>query len=196
MTEVFVSTDDVKVIGGIANVNVEVDFGPKGDRRNLFLVGRGDPDTTIPSSTVLQDLDIYMNILTGDRNYLMIYQFQDINGTKEWVETSKLITDKFSVNKTVSFTNGKATDSVDFKISSIVPTSLISGLTETDFNVQCTFSNPANPVAHSIAVKPIAIESSTGSLNLPIDINAVEFSGSAWTGLSGTHIVHFLITVV
>ena len=196
MTEVFVSTDDVKVIGGIANVNVEVDFGPKGDRGNLFLVGRGDPDTTISSSMVLQDLDIYMNILTGDRNYLMIYQFQDINGTKEWVETSKLITDKFSVNKTVSFTNGKATDSVDFKISSIVPTSLISGLTETDFNVQCTFSNPANPVAHSIAVKPIAIESSTGSLNLPIDINAVEFSGSAWTGLSGTHIVHFLITVV
>lgn len=196
MTEVFVSTDDVKVIGGIANVNVEVDFGPKGDRGNLFLVGQGDPDTTISSSTVLQDLDIYMNVLTGDPNYLMIYQFQDINGTKEWVETSKLITDKFSVNKTVSFTNGKATDSVDFKISSIVPTSLISGLTETDFNVQCTFSNPANPVAHSIAVKPIAIESSTGSLNLPIDINAVEFSGSAWTGLSGTHIVHFLITVV
>jgi len=195
MTEVFVSTDDVKVIGGTANVNVEVDFGPQGDRGNLFLVGYGDPNTIIHSTT-LQVLDLYINVRTTDDDYLVIYQLQNINGTDTWVETSKLITDKFSVNRTVSFTAGAATDSIDFKISNIVPLSLLSGLTESNFNIQCTFSNPTKPIAHSIVVRPITVQAATGDIILPVGINAAEFSGSAWSPISGTHVVHFLITVV
>lgn len=195
MTEVFVSTDDVKVIGGTANVNVEVDFGPQGDRGNLFLVGYGDPNT-ITHSTTLQVLDLYINVRTTDDDYLVIYQLQNINGTDTWVETSKLITDKFSVNRTVSFTAGAATDSIDFKISNIVPLSLLSGLTESNFNIQCTFSNQTKPIAHSIVVRPITVQAATGDIILPVGINAAEFSGSAWSPISGTHVVHFLITVV
>jgi hypothetical protein len=195
MTEVFVSTDDVKVIGGTANVNVEVDFGPQGDRGNLFLVGYGDPNT-ITHSTIVQVLDLYINVRTTDDDYLVIYQLQNINGTDTWVETSKLITDKFSVNRTVSFTAGAATDSIDFKISNIVPLSLLSGLTESNFNIQCTFSNPTKPIAHSIVVRPITVQAATGDIILPVGINAAEFSGSAWSPISGTHVVHFLITVV
>jgi len=195
MTEVFVSTDDVKVIGGTANVNVEVDFGPQGDRGNLFLVGYGDPNT-ITHSTTVQALDLYINVRTTDEDYLVIYQLQNVNGIDTWIETSKLMTDKFSVNRTVSFTAGVATDNIDFKISNIVPLSLLSGLTESNFNIQCTFSNPTKPVAHSIVVKPITIQPATGDIILPVSINAAEFSGSAWTAISGTHVVHFLITVV
>jgi hypothetical protein len=195
MTEVFVSTDDVKVIGGTANVNVEVDFGSQGDRGNIFLFGYGHPDAVIIKNTV-QVLDIYINILTTDSQYLMMYQLIDINGINTWVEISKLMVDKFSVNRTVSFTNGLTTDNIEFKVSNIVPTSLISGLEASNFNIQCTFSNPTKPVAHSVVVKPITIQSSTGDIILPVSINAAEFSGSAWAGLSGTHVVHFLITVV
>jgi hypothetical protein len=195
MTEVFVSTDDVKVIGGTANVNVEVDFGSQGERGNLFLFGYGHPDDQTNPENV-QVLDIYINILTTDSKYLMIYQLMQVNDVLTWVEISKLMVDKYSANKNVSFTNGVATESIDFKISNIVPTSLISGLTASQFNIQCTFSNPTKPVAHSIVVKPITIESATGDIILPVGINAAEFSGSAWTGLSGTHVVHFLITVV
>ena len=195
MTEVFVSTEDVKVIGGTSNVNVEVDFGPQGERGNLFLVGYGDPNT-ITHSTTLQDLDLYLNIQTTDSDYLMIYQLQSVNGTSQWVETSKLTTDKFSTIRNVAFSDGVATENIDFKISNIVPTSLLSGLSESNFNIQCTFSNATNPVAHSIVVKPITVEPVTGDIILPVGINAAEFSGNSWTGSSGTHIVHFLITVV
>lgn len=195
MTEVFVSTDDVKVIGGTANVNVEVDFGAQGDRGNLFLVGYGDPNT-ITHTTDLQVLDLYINVRTTDEDYLVIYQLQNVNGINTWIETSKLMTDKFSVNRTVSFTSGVATDNIDFKISNIVPLSLLSGLTESNFNIQCTFSNPTKPIAHSIVVKPITIQPATGDIILPVSINAAEFSGSTWTSISGTHVVHFLITVV
>lgn len=195
MTEVFVSTDDVKVIGGTANVNVELDFGPQGDRGNLFLVGYGDPNT-VTHTTDLQTLDLYINVRTTDEDYLVVYQLQNVNGTNTWVDTGKLITDKFSVNRNVSFTDGSATDNINFKVSNIVPLSLVSGLTETDFNIQCTFSNPTNPIAHSIVVKPITVQAGTGDLILPVSINAAEFSEGAWSAISGTHVVHFLITVV
>ena len=195
MTEIFVSTDDVKVIGGTANVNVEVDFGPQGDRGSLFLVGYGDPNT-IDHGVTLQTLDIYINVRSTDSDYLVIYQLKNIAGIDTWEEAGKLMTDKFSAIRNISFLDGKATSNVEFKVSNIVPMSLVSGLTELNFNIQCTFQNPENPVAHSIIVKPITIQASTGDILLPIDINAAEFSGGDWSGISGTHIVHFLITVV
>jgi hypothetical protein len=195
MTEVFVSTDDIKVIGGTSNVNVSLDFGPQGDRGSVFLVGLGNPND-FPPSLPLQALDVYLNVKSTDSDYLMLYQFQDQNGVTQWIETSKLITDKHSVIRNVLFSNGVANDSVDFRVINIVPTSLLGSLTESSFNIQATFSNPTKPIAHSIVVKPITLQAGTGDVILPISINAAEFSGSEWSPINGTHIVHFLITVV
>lgn len=195
MTNIFVSSDDVKVIGGTANVNVEVDFGPQGDRGNLFLVGYGNPNT-VSHSVTLQLLDLYINVQATDEDYLVMYQYQNVSGINTWVETATLMTDKFSVIRQVSFTSGVTTNEVDFKISNIAPLSLVGGLTAENFNVQCTFSDPTNPIAHSITVKPLAIQAGTGDQILPVDINAVEFSGGSWVGLNRTVYIHFLITVV
>jgi hypothetical protein len=195
MTNIFVSSDDVKVIGGTANVNVEVDFGPQGDRGNLFLVGYGHPNT-VSHSVTLQLLDLYINVQATDEDYLVMYQYQNVSGINTWVETATLMTDKFSVIKQVAFTNGVTTSEVDFKISNIAPLSLVGGLTAENFNVQCTFSDPTNPIAHSITVKPLAIQAGTGDQILPVDINAVEFSEGSWVGLNRTVYIHFLITVV
>jgi hypothetical protein len=195
VTNIFVSSDDVKVIGGVSNVNVEVDFGPQGDRGNLFLVGYGNPNT-ISHSVTLQLLDIYINVQATDDDYLVMYQYQNVSGTNTWVETATLMTDKFSVIRQVEFTNGKTTSEVDFKVSNIAPLSLVGGLTAENFNIQCTFSDPANPIAHSITVKPLEFQAGTGDQILPVDINAVEFSGESWVGLNRTVYIHFLITVV
>jgi hypothetical protein len=195
MTNIFVSSDETKVIGGTANVNVEVDFGPQGDRGNLFLVGYGNPNT-VSHSVTLQLLDLYINVQATDEDYLVMYQYQNVSGINTWVETATLMTDKFSVIRQVAFTSGVTTNEVDFKISNIAPLSLIGGLTAENFNVQCTFSDPANPIAHSITVKPLAIQAGTGDQILPVDINAVEFSGGSWVGLNRTVYIHFLIMVV
>ena len=195
MTNIFVSSDDVKVIGGTANVNVEVDFGPQGDRGNLFLVGYGNPNT-VSHSVTLQLLDLYINVQATDEDYLVMYQYQSVSGVNTWVETATLMTDKFSVIREVAFTNGTTTSEVDFKISNIAPLSLIGGLTAENFNIQCTFSDPENPIAHSITVKPLAFQAGTGDQILPVDINAVEFSEGSWVGLNRTVYIHFLITVV
>jgi hypothetical protein len=195
MTSVFVSSDDVKVIGGTANVNVEVDFGPQGERGNLFLVGYGDPNT-VSHSVTLQLLDFYINVQATDEDYMVLYQYVSVSGVNTWVPTGTLLTDKFSVIRQVGFVNGKTTSEVDFKVSNIAPSSLIGGLTAENFNVQCTFSDPENPIAHSITIKPLEFQAGTGDLVLPVDINAVEYSEGSWIGLNRTVYVHFLITVV
>jgi hypothetical protein len=195
MTNIFVSPSDVKVIGGTSTVNVEVDFGPQGSRGNLFLVGYGNPNTISHSST-LQLLDLYINVQATDEDYLVMYQYQNVSGVNTWVETATLITDKFSVIRQVAFTNGKTTSPVDFRVSNIAPLSLVGGLTAQNFNVQCTFADPENPIAHSITVKPLAVQSGTGDQVLPVDINAVEFSEGSWVNLNRTVSIHFLITVV
>lgn len=194
MTDVFVSTDDVKVIGGTDTVNVEVDFGPQGDRGNLFLVGYGHPNNA--NLTDIQTLDIYINIEPTDEDYLNLYQYVDQSGTKTWIVVGPLTTDKFSSIRNVTFVDGQASSNIEFKVSNIVPAGLIGALTASSFNIQCTFQNSENPVAHSIIINPITVQVATGDVILPVGINAAEFSGSAWAGLSGTHIVHFLITVV
>jgi hypothetical protein len=195
MTNVFVSSDDVKVIGGTANVNVEVDFGPQGDRGGIFLVGNGNPNA-VSHSVTLQLLDLYINVQATDEDYMVLYQYVNQSGVNTWVSTGTLLKDKFSAIRSVAFTDGKTASEVDFRVSNIAPQSLVGGLTAEDFNVQCTFSDPENPIAHSITIKPLAFEAGTGDLKLPVDINAVEFSDGSWVGLNRTVFVHFLITVV
>jgi hypothetical protein len=195
MTNIFVSSDDVKVIGGTANVNVEVDFGPQGDRGGIFLVGNGNPNT-VSHSITLQLLDLYINVQATDDDYMGLYQYVNVSGVNTWVLTGTLIKDKFSVVRNVAFTDGKTTSEVDFRVSNIAPQSLVGGLTAANFNVQCTFSDPENPIAHSIVIKPLAFEAGTGDQILPVDINAVEFSEGSWVSLNKTVSIHFLITVV
>jgi hypothetical protein len=195
MTSIFVSSDDVKVIGGTANVNVEVDFGPQGDRGGIFLVGNGNPNT-VSHSIPLQFLDLYINVQATDDDYMGLYQYVNVSGVNTWVLTGPLIKDKFSVIRNVAFADGQTTSEVDFRVSSIAPQSLVGGLTAENFNVQCTFSDPENPIAHSITIKPLAFEAGTGDLILPVDINAVEFSEGSWVNLNRTVSIHFLITVV
>jgi hypothetical protein len=195
MTNIFVSSDDVKVIGGTANVNVEVDFGPQGDRGGIFLVGNGNPNT-VSHSVTLQLLDLYINVQATDEDYMVLYQYVNVSGVNTWVSTGTLLKDKFSVIRNVAFVDGNTTSEVDFRVSNIAPQSIVGGLTSENFNVQCTFSDPENPIAHSITIKPLAIQSGTGDLILPVDINAVEFSEGSWVGLNRTVSIHFLITVV
>ena len=195
MTNIFVSSDDVKVIGGTANVNVEVDFGPQGDRGGVFLVGNGNPNT-VSHPVTLQFLDLYINVQATDDDYMVLYQYVNQSGVNTWVSTGTLLKDKFSAIRNVAFTDGKTTSEVDFRVSNIAPQSLVGGLTAEDFNVQCTFSDPENPIAHSITIKPLAFQAGTGDLILPVDINAVEFSEGSWVGLNRTVSIHFLITVV
>jgi hypothetical protein len=91
MAEVILSSDDLTVLGGPAEISVDVDFGPKGDRGSLIFYGLGKPDeiSTLPED--LKAYDTYINASPTDSEYQFLYQYISADGgTPSWVKIFKL----------------------------------------------------------------------------------------------------------
>ena len=192
MVDVVVSPDSLSLVGGPASINVDVDFGPAGIRGSQIFVGRGQPNN--PSTVIGQTpniLDLYINLApaTVDEEYLNVYQYQSIDGSNTWVRLFDLLPEFSSFKRSATFASGEST--IYIPVSQVTP--IIDGILPANFNVQYNVEN-SNPIASSITLG--ALEEIEGVTNLPILINAVEFSGGTWSGLSGTKSVNLLITMV
>jgi hypothetical protein len=193
MTEILLATEDLTIFGGPSRLNVEVDFGPAGDRGSQIFVGYGNPnDVSIGQDPKV--FDLYINILAGDPNgdYLSLYQYQQgISGAPSWVKLFKLIPNTYSTNREEEFEDGEVL--INVLLTDIVPASLTGELTEDNFNIQFNIKND-NPISSAISVA--APEIIGGNVILPITVKALEYDGLEWSQLSGTKIVQLLITVV
>jgi hypothetical protein len=185
MVDILLTTDDLAVLGGPETVNVEVDFGPTGDRGSQIYAVSGKPNnlnTYIPETPKVYDLAI--NIAPADEEYQFIYQYVD----QSWIPLFKLISNFYSKNYTdASF--------VDGEWSILIPVNLITSqdVTSENFNIQYSISGQ-NPIASSISVGEISIGS--GEQALPITFYASELIGSTWTSVSATKTVHIFISMV
>jgi len=190
--DVIVSPDSLSLVGGPSAINVEVDFGPPGTRGSQIFVGRGQPNN--PSTVIGQTpniLDLYINLAptTVDEEYLNVYQYQSVDGNNTWVRLFDLQPENASFKRTAAFSSGSTTISVP--VSDITP--IVDGITASNFNVQYSIENP-NPISAGITIgEPVE---QSGILNLPITINAIEYSSSAWSALSGNKTVNLFITMV
>ena len=81
MADVVLTTDELLVLSGPSSVNVEVDFGPEGERGSLFFVSVGNPNTALTGQTP-KAKDLCVNILTNTHTYINIIQtvLTDFNG--------------------------------------------------------------------------------------------------------------------
>jgi hypothetical protein len=196
MADVLVSTDDLTVLGGPASVDVEVSFGPEGQRGSVILVGNGKPNdpTTVIGETP-QVYDMFINILSSDSEYMYIYQYLNLGVATSWVKLMKLTPNTYSVNYSSSFVDGAAT--INIPITNIVPsyTELLANITSASFNVQCNITSQL-PISFGLSLGSIVIDPATSVQILPITINAVEYSSESWSPISGTKQVHLYITVV
>lgn len=192
MAEVLVSTDELTVLGGPAQVSVDVDFGPKGDRGSLTFYGNGKPSlVSLPETP--QAYDLYINLLTTDDEYLWMYQYVYAPGGFTWEPRVKLVPNIFSDNNITTFTNGSTT--IPVLVNKIVPTELVATLQAQNFNVQYSVQG-SNPVSSSMSVGDIYSDLNSGALILPITIKAIEFAEGEWVDLTGTKTVHLHISVV
>lgn len=193
MAEVILSTEDITVLGGPSSVSVDVDFGPQGTRGSQIFVGEGDPNdpATVIGQSDIKILDLYINIKPTDLEYLYVYQYVTETSVEYWKKLFRVIPNTKSVNSSATFTSGETTISVP--VNQIVNPDDVATVAASAFNVQATVIN-ANPVALSVE---IGEPSGTGSARaVPITINAVEYSGSSWSALTGSKTVQLLITVV
>lgn len=192
MAEVLLSSDDLTVLGGPAEVSVDVDFGPQGDRGSIILYGLGKPnEVTLPE--IPQVYDTYINLLVSDDEYMFMYQYiAGAGGVPEWTRLTKLIPDSYKENVARTFSNSGEIQ-INIPLSAVINYELVGSYTEEDFNIQCTVLN-INPVALSITVGELVDVS--GIQSLPITVKAIEFSDSEWQPLTGLKTVHLSITVV
>lgn len=192
MAEVVLSTDELTVLGGPAEISVDVDFGPKGERGSLIFYGNGKPETVTTLPEDLKPYDTYINVLTSDDEYQFLYQYISVDGgIPSWVKIFKLTPNMYSGNFEKMFTSGEAT--INIPVFLIVPEESVGDYSAENFNVQINILNE-NPISFSTTVSEIVIEDD--QTVLPLSINAIEYSSGSWQNLSGQKTIHVLITVV
>lgn len=192
MAEVVLSSDELTVLGGPAEISVDVDFGPKGDRGSLILYGFGKPDS-VSLPEIPQIYDSYINLSTTDDEYLVMYHYVagPSNGSPVWTKMFKLTPNIYSENVVRTFVDGAI--SINLPLAAIVPTDLIGNYEAENFNVQANVLGQ-NPTSIGVSVSDIAIVSN--QVVLPILISGIEYSNGEWALLEGQKTVHLFITVV
>lgn len=190
MVDVILSSDDLVVLGGPEEVNVEVDFGPKGDRGSLIFVGNGKPDLVDIGQTP-NTFDLYINLLTTDDEYLMMYQYVEVLGTIQWQTLTKLIPNTYVTNQSIDFTTANY---FHIPIASIVDPSYVGSTDASNFSVQVTFATSAGyPIVSSIKTEVVTLSSIE---NLKITFYAKEFDGTNWIDITGSRTANLHISVV
>jgi hypothetical protein len=191
VAEVLLSTEDITVLGGSSIREVNVNFGPRGERGSNIFVGVGKPSIPGVLVEVPQIFDMYINLLASDDEYLYLYQYFTVDGVPSWVRLLRLIPNTFLTNLAGNFENGK----VEFLIPviNVVPLSGVGNVTAANFNVQHTVIS-LNPVASSVSVGDLRFEE--GLIVLPIKISAAEFILGDWSNVSSPRQVQLLITIV
>lgn len=187
------SNEDITVLGGPAEITVNLDFGPTGQRGSYWIVGNGNPnDSNTEIGQTPQVQDIYLNLDSEDGEYLSVYQYQTGIGITSWVKLVNLIPKIFSKNVTANFVDGAA--SINISLIEVVPPEIIGSTVLTDFNVQHSVVNTNSPVASGLSVSGIIIDNGTQVLSL--DITASQLQEGAWENLSGEQSVHLFISLV
>jgi len=109
MVDVLLSTEDLSVFGGPAQIDLNVDYGAQGQRGTFIFTGNGkptDPDVEFPQ--VIQPYDMYINLNPSDAEYLFLYQYASVNGVLTWSRVLRLIPNTALANIPVIFYNGDA----------------------------------------------------------------------------------------
>jgi hypothetical protein len=193
MADVILSSDDLTVLGGPAEISVDLDFGPQGDRGSLMFVGNSKPEIfNFPETPRIYDT--YINLLTSDDEYLFMYQYvAGLGGLPSWVKLLKLIPNAYSLNTVRSFNSGQV--QINIPVSTIVSDSeeQLGSYNASNFNVQCNVLS-TNPVSVGVSIGEIQIYDNLESL--PITISGVEYSDEEWISLAGQKTIHLYITVV
>jgi hypothetical protein len=194
MVDVLLTTDDLTVLGGPSRVDVQLNFGPVGQRGSLLFASPGIP---VPNQTTIggipvQLFDVAINVVPGNQ-YLGVYQYILLNGEPQWVYLLQLTNNIYSGNLEQEFTGGVTHVSIPF--SDLVAFGIVATLSEENFNIQATLISE-NPSAISVSNLEIVRDVQLNAISLDFDVSCVEFSESSWASTTGDQIVHILITVV
>ena len=193
MADILISNEDLTVFGGPAEISLDLDIGPQGDRGSIIVGVLGDPRDTSVASAIVQEtqaLDIAIDYNPYSTTYKTVFQKVSTGGGLQWTPLLTLKTNYYSSVKDVTAVNG---------ILTIPPINLSEiadeiNLTSANFSIQYSVSSPTGgPVSTSLVVNDV-IDSPIRAL--PLQIKGVEYIDNAWQPMAGPKRVHLFITVV
>jgi hypothetical protein len=191
VTDVWLNTEDITVLGPPEVVELLVDIGPKGDRGSQIYVGSGDPNSLMSGTTLFgkQILlnDLYINTSPG-RDYGYMYQYVSQPGSNLWIQILEINPTIYSKSFLTTYTDGTAF--ITIPISNIV-TESGTPLTAQNFNVQYSIAH-TNPVATSMQI-PSLVGSGT---QLVINFSGIEYVDNSWENINSSVTTHIFITIV
>ena len=115
--EILLSSEELAVFGGPSSLDLNVDFGPQGQRGSLIFTGNGkptDPDIQLVFNNVkynsqsAQPFDLFINLNPDDFEYLFLYQYGFVGGVLTWSKVLRLIPNTAIANLPIIFYNGQA----------------------------------------------------------------------------------------
>jgi hypothetical protein len=197
MPDVLLSNDDVTVLGPPDIVEVLVDIGPTGTRGSQVFAGIGDPnDIEIGQTPILNDL--YINASPGE-NYGFMYQYVSQPGGDSWIQILSVNPTIYSKNHLTTFTSGVA--EIVIPVADII-TITGTALSAENFSVQYSIAHD-NPIASSMTIPALDIDSGAGGDNLIIDLKAVEHRTDVdsgpygdWALLNAEVVTHIFISIL
>lgn len=199
MADILLSNEDLTVFGGPESISLDLDIGPQGDRGSIIIGTLGDPRDATVRSYIVQDvqaLDIAVDANPNSPTFKTLFQYVvQGSGSLQWTPVVSLKTEFYSSIKTVTATNGKlvippinVTDIYLFQENSTIGSS--------NFNIQYSISSTesSGPLSTNLVIKEL--NTGSGFLALPLEINGVEYINNEWVPMTGTKSVHLFITVV
>jgi len=199
MADILLSNDDLTVFGGPEIINLDLDFGPTGDRGSIIIGVQGDPRQAFVNNLISQDiqaLDIAIDYSPSSETYKTVFQnVLTPSGSPQWTPLVSLKSNFYSETKgPLTPVNGKIT---------IAPINLANiydisegTVTSSRFSVQYSISSPENagPLATNLIIKDL--NTSQGFIALPLEIEGIEYLEGSWVPMTGPKYVHLFITVV
>ena len=185
--DVLVDSEDIVVLGPPTEIDVSLGVGERGTRGSKFFIGSGDPNTpgVIPSIEEVFLGDVFINTSTASQfSWLYLYVFTPSGNI--WTPALRLQPAIYVKNVDVTF-NGSGIATLVVPLADIVADTTITDIDR--FVVQVTAIN-SNPVAVAVNSKSISFS------NLNVLIEAVQFSSSSWTALTGLVELGITISVV
>jgi hypothetical protein len=195
MTEVLVSSEELTVLGGPTSLEVNVDFGPRGQRGSLFFVGFGNPNDSLTdpdniSGTEVLEKDIFINISRSDDEFSFLYQYTN----NQWEVVADILPTIFADNVSRTFTDGEC--EILLNVNNVVNINTAQNLSASNFNVQYNILN-SEVLASSMSIGEITTNGS--DTVLPLTIKAAKFDGFNWyelDSIDGTKNIHISVTIV
>lgn len=206
MAEVNLSTPELTVLGGPAQIQLETNIGPEGNRGVFVLYGLGNPnDSSTEFITTPQIFDLYILTDPSSDDYLQIFQYLNQDGIEQWVPTFKLTPNFYGTNRLLTFINGEAYLEINiFELGLVDLRTEIASLENTKFffSVQATLGNyellsqvdpliPENhyPAAVSVFVGDIFLDSVDQELKVPLTFKGAEFNGTSMQDINNKNVL-------